>query len=338
MNDATFKVRVDTTVGALLADNNDFGHKPGRLLAITGDVVDERGGEPMTVTLNGSPVTAESFDGTPKPEPATVTVTSGGDVTEGYDVRHDPVPHGADVGSGGSIQRLVRTGKDGVREVWVGRSSKKEVDKGVIEQPVDLVVEAINPRPAGRKVIALTFDDGPSQYTGRILDVLKDKGVKATFFNLGQNAANNAAAARRVVRRATSSPRTATAIRTCRIWTGMRCAPTSVRVRCPTRRRRSGHQGVPGPVRCVRRTAVAGRGRSDRYERAVDIDTLDWKRPGAEAIVKMVLDNAHNGAIVLMHDGGGDRSQDIEALPDIIDKLREQGYEFVTVEQLAAMA
>ena len=52
----------------------------------------------------------------------------------------------------------------------------------------------------------------------------------------------------------------------------------------------------------------------------------------------MVLDNAHNGAIVLMHDGGGDRSQDIEALPDIIDKLREQGYEFVTVEQLAAMA
>ena len=47
-----------------------------------------------------------------------------------------------------------------------GRSSKKEVDKGVIEQPVDLVVEAINPRPAGRKVIALTFDDGPSQYTG----------------------------------------------------------------------------------------------------------------------------------------------------------------------------
>ena len=166
VNDATFKVRVDTTLGALLADNNDFGHKPGRLLAITGDVVDERGGEPMTVTLNGSPVTAESFDGTPLPEPATVTVTSGGDVTEGYDVRHDPVPHGADVGSGGSIQRLVRTGKDGVREVWVGRSSKKEVDKGVIEQPVDLVVEAINPRPAGRKVIALTFDDGRASIRG----------------------------------------------------------------------------------------------------------------------------------------------------------------------------
>ena len=47
---------------------------------------------------------------------------------------------------------------------------------------------------------------------------------------------------------------------------------------------------------------------------------------------------AHNGAIVLMHDGGGDRSQDVEALPGIIDDLKKQGYEFVTVEQLIKMA
>ena len=339
VNDATFKVRVDTTLGALLADNNDFGHKPGRLLAITGDVVDERGGEPMTVTLNGSPVAAESFDGTPLPEPATVTVMSGGDVTEGYDVRHDPVPHGADVGSGGSIQRLVRTGKDGVREVWVGRSSKKEVDKGVIEQPVDLVVEAINPRPAGRKVIALTFDDGPSQYTGRILDVLKDKGVKATFFNLGQNAANNAAAARRVVSEghqlashSNSHPNMPDldrdAIRA-DIGAGFDALRAAADVDTKVFRAPYGAFGEQ-----------QWRDAADLIDMNVlwDIDTLDWKRPGAEAIVKTVLGNAHNGAIVLMHDGGGDRSQDIEALPDIIDKLREQGYEFVTVEQLAAKA
>lgn len=339
VNDATFKVRVDTTLGALLADNNDFGHKPGRLLAITGDVVDERGGEPMTVTLNGSPVAAEAFDGTPLPEPATVTVMSGGDVTEGYDVRHDPVPHGADVGSGGSIQRLVRTGKDGVREIWVGRSSKKEVDKGVIEQPVDLVVEAINPRPAGRKVIALTFDDGPSQYTGRILDVLKDKGVKATFFNLGQNAANNAAAARRVVSEghqlashSNSHPNMPDLDRDAMradIGAGFDALRAAAEVDTKVFRAPYGAFGEQ-----------QWRDAADLIDMNVlwDIDTLDWKRPGAEAIVKTVLDNAHNGAIVLMHDGGGDRSQDIEALPDIIDGLREQGYEFVTVEQLAAMA
>ena len=65
-----------------------------------------------------------------------------------------------------------------------------------------------------------------------------------------------------------------------------------------------------------------------------NIDTLDWKRPGAAAITSMVLDNAFNGAIVLMHDGGGNRAQDVEALPGIIDGLRGAGYELVTVSEL----
>ena len=50
------------------------------------------------------------------------------------------------------------------------------------------------------------------------------------------------------------------------------------------------------------------------------------------------MTGAHNGAIVLMHDGGGDRSQDVEALPGIIDDLKKQGYEIVTIEQLIKMA
>lgn len=44
----------------------------------------------------------------------------------------------------------------------------------------------LNPRPEGKKVIALTFDDGPSKYSGPILDILKEKGVKATFFDVGE--------------------------------------------------------------------------------------------------------------------------------------------------------
>ena len=65
-----------------------------------------------------------------------------------------------------------------------------------------------------------------------------------------------------------------------------------------------------------------------------NIDTRDWERPGPEAITRAVLDNAYNGAIVLMHDGGGNREQDIEALPGIIDGLRERGYTLVTVGEL----
>lgn len=65
-----------------------------------------------------------------------------------------------------------------------------------------------------------------------------------------------------------------------------------------------------------------------------NIDTLDWKRPGADAIKAAVLNNAFSGAIVLMHDGGGNRQQDVEALPGIIDGLKAAGYELVTVSEL----
>lgn len=65
-----------------------------------------------------------------------------------------------------------------------------------------------------------------------------------------------------------------------------------------------------------------------------NIDTLDWERPGASAIEAAALRGVHNGSIILMHDGGGNREQTVEALPGIIDSLRAQGYELVTVSEL----
>jgi peptidoglycan/xylan/chitin deacetylase (PgdA/CDA1 family) len=67
-----------------------------------------------------------------------------------------------------------------------------------------------------------------------------------------------------------------------------------------------------------------------------DVDTQDWKRPGTDAITQTVLNNAHNGAIVLMHEGGGDRSQTVAALAQIIPALRLRGYTFVTLPQMIA--
>ena len=65
-----------------------------------------------------------------------------------------------------------------------------------------------------------------------------------------------------------------------------------------------------------------------------DIDPRDWARPGTAAIYSNVVGNAHNGAIVIQHDGGGDRSETLAALPHEIDTLRGEGYRFVTVTQL----
>ena len=63
-------------------------------------------------------------------------------------------------------------------------------------------------------------------------------------------------------------------------------------------------------------------------------DTSDYTLPGVQAIVQSALAGAHPGAIILMHDAGGDRSETIAALPAIIERLRKRGLEPVTIPQL----
>jgi peptidoglycan/xylan/chitin deacetylase (PgdA/CDA1 family) len=58
------------------------------------------------------------------------------------------------------------------------------------------------------------------------------------------------------------------------------------------------------------------------------VDPRDWSRPGTSVIVRRVLGNVHSGSIVLLHDGGGDRSQTVAALPTILKTLKARGYVF----------
>jgi peptidoglycan/xylan/chitin deacetylase (PgdA/CDA1 family) len=65
-----------------------------------------------------------------------------------------------------------------------------------------------------------------------------------------------------------------------------------------------------------------------------DVDPMDWAMPGTGAIYATIVDTTQPGSIVLMHDGGGDRSETLAALPQVIDTLRARGYGFETVSQL----
>lgn len=66
------------------------------------------------------------------------------------------------------------------------------------------------------------------------------------------------------------------------------------------------------------------------------LDTQDWKSPGVRKISKKVLDGASPGDVVLFHDGGGNRTQTIKALEQILPVLKKRGYKFVTVSELMA--
>jgi len=64
------------------------------------------------------------------------------------------------------------------------------------------------------------------------------------------------------------------------------------------------------------------------------IDTNDWRRPGVDAIIKETTSQVQPGSIILMHDGGGNREQTVEALEQIVIQLKARGYRFVTINEM----
>jgi peptidoglycan/xylan/chitin deacetylase (PgdA/CDA1 family) len=182
-------------------------------------------------------------------------------------------------------------------------------------------------------VAALTFDDGPSAaYTPRILRILAAARAPASFEIIGRQAA-----AYRGILRAENAAGMALVNHT---WTHADLALLPAR-RWPAEVDRTSAllQGVTGhPVRCLRPPYGLGDRAVDVQLRARGLAELDWDvdpsdylRPGAGLIARRVLAALHPGAIMIMHDGGGNRAQTVAALPAIIRGIRAAGYHIVPV-------
>ena len=98
--------------------------------------------------------------------------------------------------------------------------------------------------------------------------------------------------------------------------------------------RRPAPAPVPSPLRLVRRDHLPQLHQLHLLMVLWSTDTSDYTLPGVHAIVQSALAGAHPGAIILMHDAGGDRSETIAALPAIVDGLRKRGLEPVTIPRL----
>ena len=181
-------------------------------------------------------------------------------------------------------------------------------------------------------VAYLSFDDGPSPATGRILDVLAGAGVKATFCEVGQKVGENPALVQRVVAEGHTlcnhswdhhSPfdTLAPADIDAEIGQTQQAMASAAGTTARYFRAPEGRFGAPdGQVllACQRARTIP---------LAWGVDSLDWKKPGAATIVSTVLNTVTPGAVILLHDGGGDdREQTIAALPGIISGLQAAGY------------
>ncbi len=333
VNGRTYATPISATIQQLLDDNEYFQVKAGRLMSVGGNVIDEDGGERCTVTSDGAPVSADDLSTMKAIDAVDLTVANGADVTEEYTEETVAQAPGIQMDGSGAIQFVSQWGRAGKKLVWTGAQSGETVDHEVLEPAVDMVVSAYNARPQGsKKYIALTFDDGPSSYTKDILAILQRYGAKATFFNLGTQVDEDS--------KAVLDAGCELASHTNQHMNLPDCDRDTLRSEIT-----SAFDAIEGAAefRPQMMRAPYGAFTSAEWARAGDliscnvlwnIDTLDWKLPGASAITDEVLSNAYNGAIVLMHDGGGNRAQDVEALPGIIEGLQAAGYELVTVSEL----
>ncbi len=192
--------------------------------------------------------------------------------------------------------------------------------------------------PSDRKVVALTFDDGPNpDATPLILDTLREKGVRATFFVLGSHAERWPDLVHRISNEGHQLGNHGYFHRKLHFK-----SPFYVSRDIKLGIRAIKRAGAPAPrlfraphgFRSPWTTPIA----SSYGERTVgwSLGVWDSDRPGADEIVRRTLEGVEPGSIILLHDGDGynpdgDRMQTAAALPIIIDRLKEQGYEFATL-------
>ncbi|WP_432889956.1 polysaccharide deacetylase family protein [Kribbella sp. CA-245084] len=179
-------------------------------------------------------------------------------------------------------------------------------------------------KQAQGKVVYLTFDDGPDpHWTPEVLAVLAKHDARGTFFMLAQNANPHPelvdqvrAAGNSVGNHSVSHPQLP------------KLSPAQLH-----------HQVADGvQSKCFRPPygATNARVRAEIHRDGMqqvlwDVDPEDWARPGTATIVQRVLAGARPGAIILMHDGGGNRAQTVAALDQVLTTLSARGYTFATL-------
>jgi cellulose synthase/poly-beta-1,6-N-acetylglucosamine synthase-like glycosyltransferase/peptidoglycan/xylan/chitin deacetylase (PgdA/CDA1 family)/spore germination protein YaaH len=254
-----------------------------------------------------------------------------------------------DIEGQGEILEIASEPSPGARTYVVDKHDGSIDDESYSSLPSSYVIKRAGTLP---HKIALTFDDGPDpEWTPQILDILKAKHVPATFFIIGENAEMSP----RLVMREMDEGHdignhTFTHPNLGDSPPGMVSLELNATQRLfealtghSMRLFRAPYFGDAEPTTADELVPIEIAQKMGYLSVGLHVDAEDWQRPGVDAIVRNVMASIdttnvdRKGQVVLLHDGGGERSQTVAALPLIIDDLRAQGYEFVTVSTLAGL-
>jgi len=242
----------------------------------------------------------------------------------------------------GEILEMINEPNHGLTKFEFNNADQLITDEKYLSLPSSFLLKRFGAKYP--KKIALTFDDGPnSDYTPKILDILKEKKCPATFFVIGANIQNNIPLLRREYKEGheignhtythpdldmTSDNRERIELRSTRLLIESILGHSTLLFRAP-----SLNDAEPTNLTQIRGLSIA---HDEGFISVTSfIDTNDWEEEVSEdSVVSRAIKRIHNGNIMLMHDAGGIRSATVDALPHIIDYYRKHGYEFVTVSAL----
>ena len=315
--------------------------KAGDLYDVEGKLLEKGGGSKFSAAVNGKTVD--------DPETAlekgdAVVFSDGEDREEPLKSQEEIVikPKSVEEGNG-PLHAITQEGANGLKVKKTGKISGKTVT--VVEKKAEpRVYRSYFPNVGEDKVIALTFDDGPwAETTEEILDILAANDAKATFFTIGERITPDM---ENVVKRmATDGHQVCT-----HTWDHASGSGQGVNLSYMSKDEQreevqKGQDAIAQATGAEASTvfrapggnfpAKVWRNVEDLVSAEIgwDIDTVDWQKPGAEYIAQQIM-SAGPGSVVLMHDGGGNRSQTVEALRSALPHLKEQGYRFITIDEL----
>ncbi|MEH1796432.1 MAG: polysaccharide deacetylase family protein [Nostoc sp.] len=236
----------------------------------------------------------------------------------------------ADVGT----QQRVQEFKTTILKSWQQEAQVKGFSDSIPSSFQGAIIDAAKLSPP-QKIIALTFDDGPwPESTAEVLDILKKNQIKGTFFVVGQNVKNYPNLLKQEI-----AEGHVIGNHTWHHWyqfLNPQAAAYEIDHTSDLIFQTTGLKtNLFRPPGGVMHNGVVDYARNSKYAIILwSSDSVDYSRPPVPKLIGNVFREAKPGGIVLMHDGGGNRSKTVEALPEIIANFRNQGYRFVTIPEL----
>lgn len=313
---------------------------PGNFVAVDLSTIKNGEGYEEYITLNNTEVNDKNIKLKDNDQ---IKYENGHDKMEDYDSIDSKIMAKSSIEGVGSIHKFEGNGEPGVWSQMTGKVSKIFTERQT-KDPQDVTVKQYNVDPEQDKVIALTFDDGPSEeYTEQILSILKKYNAHATFFVIGENV--DESWGQKLVKKEDSEGHQ---VCTHTYDHARGVGGTDITVMSAEKQIQEIVKGQESIAKALKKDAskvcrLPGGNMNAITARLIapyvnaeigwNVDTGDWKSPDVDKLIDN-MESASSGNVVLCHDGGGDRGNTVKAIEKFLDDYTKKGYKFITIDEL----